>query len=116
MEHVRISDEHAQADACPEGIAPSIMTEKDLVPPDQCERCGGASSVITVRARGTTLWRNGWLVRRRECLKCGHRWNTWESSVFHPIRVCRELKSRTDIADPDEMIRKLTGQSRPREE
>jgi transcriptional regulator NrdR family protein len=92
------------------------MTDHVLPAPDRCEECGVSSSVIEVREHGGQRWRSRWIVRRRECEACGTRWNTWESSVFHPVRVCRELRSRTDIADPEAVLRDLIGPSRPREE
>lgn len=77
-----------------------------LPAPDVCE-CGGPSSVIDVRVRtGSHAGvRSGWLFRRRECLRCGARWSTWESALLHPKRLRRFLASRID--DPNGLLLSL---------
>ena len=86
-----------------------------LPSPNLCE-CGGRSSVIDVRVRDGKRWgaKAGWLLRRRECLVCGARWSTWESAVIHPLRLRRELESRTDIADPRAVLLALIDPARVR--
>ena len=43
--------------------------------PEHCPKCGKDSRVINTRA-GTMARK-----RRRECLTCAHRWNTFESLI-----------------------------------
>jgi transcriptional regulator NrdR family protein len=39
-----------------------------------CKQCNHDATSIT-NSRPTV---NGWTYRRRECMNCGHRWNTYE--------------------------------------
>jgi len=39
----------------------------------KCPKCGGRTAVIDSRPRKNQIF------RRRECLECGFRFNTWES-------------------------------------
>ena len=41
-----------------------------------CPRCGGPSKVVDSRPQGVTIR------RRRQCLVCDGRWNTWEHYEF----------------------------------
>lgn len=42
----------------------------------KCAKCGGKSKVIDSREQPLSIR------RRRECVKCKHRWNTYESELF----------------------------------
>lgn len=41
----------------------------------RCDDCGEPSRVINVRERKLSVW------RVHECLKCGARWDTYESKI-----------------------------------
>lgn len=43
--------------------------------PESCPKCGKDSRVTNTRASGMAR------KRRRECLSCAHRWNTYESLI-----------------------------------
>ncbi len=109
VEYLRITGRHAQTHAVASGLeAAGLMTEQDplaLPSPDVCQ-CGGQSKVIDVRAQDGHL-RSGWLWRRRECLACGARWNTWES-ILHPRRLRRFLEDRH--IDPNIIMTAVTVQ------
>lgn len=51
------------------------MTLRD---PDVC-KCGSASSKVTRRRRGKEG--QGMLARRHVCLRCGHRWSSFQSLI-----------------------------------
>ena len=48
-----------------------------IVDSDVCafHGCGGDSKVVDTRSKG------GKVARRRECLRCGERWTSWEVRV-----------------------------------
>jgi transcriptional regulator NrdR family protein len=54
--------------------------------PETCPKCSHNSRVINTRA--STMCRK----RRRECLVCAHRWNTYESLIDPSAIRLRDAK------------------------
>ena len=54
-----------------------------------CKECGGDSRIVDKRPAGEDVY------RRRQCVKCGHRWTTYESREYS-ISQIRTLRSVQD--------------------
>ncbi len=55
----------------------------------KCNRCEGSTKVVDTR------YRNGMVIRRRECTACKHRYSTKEIEV----RVIKEIKKAKEFLE-----------------